>query len=108
MNVYIYQAALHCEKCIHQIVADLATPEDVGDEGSFDSDDYPKGPFPDSGGEADSPQHCDSCGLFLENALTDDGIAYVKEAIAETLRSGRDGVVSTWRAFYQLGDGGES
>lgn len=52
---------------------------DASDEGSYDSDDFPKGPYPEGGGEADTPQHCDSCHEFLENPLTSDGMAYVRE-----------------------------
>ena len=42
------------------------------DESDYDSDDLSKGPYPDDGGEADTPRHCDTCGVFLENPLTAD------------------------------------
>jgi hypothetical protein len=51
----------------------------VNDQSSYDSDEYPKGPYPDGGGEADTPQHCDHCHCFLENPLTSDGYDYVRE-----------------------------
>lgn len=33
--------------------------------------------------ELDSPAHCCNCGAPLKHQLTSDGVAYVKEAIAE-------------------------
>jgi hypothetical protein len=36
------------------------------EESEYDSDELLKTPYPDGGGEADSPQHCEGCGLFLE------------------------------------------
>ena len=70
MNAYIYKAELFCETCIEQIKQTLQKPENFTDEYSFDSDDYPKGPYTDGGGESDSPQHCGNCGCFLENPLS--------------------------------------
>lgn len=85
MNVYLFQAALLCEDCGHEVCKNLTEagekPFTVSDESSYDSDDYPKGPYPDGGGEADSPQHCDHCNVFLENPLTADGVAYVSDAL---------------------------
>ncbi len=49
-------------------------------ESDYDSDEHPKGPYSDGGGESDSPQHCASCGTFLENPLTDEGVEYVRES----------------------------
>ena len=141
MDVYIYQAALYCERCGEAIRAELGnadnppkswvecgscsgyhpvaymddcrddkqrwpshvTAQDRSDETTYDSDDYPKGPYANGGGEADTPQHCDECQLFLENPLTSDGVAYVREAIAEARRR-RRGKLSVacniWRKFY--------
>lgn len=80
MKAYIYCAALYCESCGDIIRANLESagkaPLKLENESTWDSDTYPKGPYSDGGGEADCPQHCDSCGVFLENALTDDGDAY--------------------------------
>jgi len=78
MNAFIYQAALYCEKCISA----YDKPQRAGD-------DDPSGPYPDGGGEADCPQYCDACGLFLENSLTSDGVNYVKQLIAEHRATGR-------------------
>lgn len=95
MDVYIFQAALYCADCGQALVHDLRQSgvEDTGDSG-----DFPQGPFPDGGGEADTPQHCDSgtrclgadsigghrVGAFLGNPLTRDGERYVEQALAET------------------------
>jgi uncharacterized Zn finger protein len=100
MKAYAYQAALHCESCGLTICAQLDAegkrPANVSDEYSFDSDDYPKGPFADGGGESDSPSHCDTCGKFLENPLTRDGEQYVKEAISADGKP----LIDEWREFY--------
>ena len=86
MNAYVYRADLHCAPCGERIMTYLEID-------SGDSDDYPQGPYPNGGGEADTPQHCGTCGVFLENPLTDDGVEYVREA--------SDGpVVELWREFY--------
>ena len=49
------------------------------DAESSDPDDFPQECNQEGGGEADGPQHCGDCGVFLENALTTDGDTYVKE-----------------------------
>jgi hypothetical protein len=108
MDVYIYEAALLCEECGEKIRRELdrtgQAPEDPADEKSYDSDDYPKGPYPDGGGESDSPQHCDECGAFLENELTDEGREYVGEMIAEHFKAGRGRkeVLKEWADFYDI------
>jgi hypothetical protein len=105
MDAYIYQAALHCADCTVKIKQRIFrgeegfAPPDPRDESSYDSDDFPKGPFADGGGEADTPQHCDSCGVFLENPLTAHGVEYVKEAF-EVWR-GNPAVMQEWREFYK-------
>ena len=93
MNAYIYRAALYCEDCADKIKRNLPIPPDVENESSFDSDEYPKGPYPDGGGEADYPQHCESCEVFLENPLTDDGYDYVINGIVDLI----DGAFTDWR-----------
>lgn len=114
----MYCAALYCEDCGEdirkQLDAEGKAPADRDDESSFDSDQYPKGPYGDGGGEADTPQHCDSCGLFLENPLTPDGDAYVREKakeyttrpdmawsdIAEIAEQRGSAVLAEWIIFY--------
>ena len=80
------------------------------DENDYDSDDLPKGPYTNGGGEADTPQHCDGCGVFLENPLTGDGVRYVNEKLTEHARdgSGNAEVLKAWAehygvAFYEPG-----
>lgn len=73
-RAFVYQAALLCETC-----GNLQRHNCVESE---DSDRFPQGPFPDGGGEADTPQHCDYCGVFLENPLTADGDTYVRDKAA--------------------------
>jgi|SRR5580692_1936962 hypothetical protein len=89
---YVYRAALYCEVCadkLHEkIFAETPTKVPSAKEIAscdlcWDSDDYPAGPYCDGGGEADCPQHCHMCGEFLENPLTSDGVAYVREACRE-------------------------
>jgi hypothetical protein len=113
-NAFVYQAALFCEACGESIRANLRkvgkAPADADDEGSYDSDDYPKGPFADGGGEADFPNHCDcgedcddaivlsdgrKIGAWLGNPLTSDGVDYVRGAVE------KGGEVATlWADWY--------
>ena len=101
MDVYTYCAALYCEECISEIKLDLPTPQGAdiegGDESTWESDEYPKGPYSDGGGEADCPQNCDKCQLFLENPLTADGYMYLIEAQTENPASK---AVREWLDFY--------
>jgi len=110
---YIYQATLWCDDCGQAICQRLDEagegPEDKSDETSFDSDDYPKGPFSDDDDESDSPSHCDSgaeCPNAVElddgskvgaivSGLTEDGIAYVRGAKDSPC-------VREWREHYEL------
>lgn len=89
MKTYLYRGALYCEHCADRIKGNLRqrSPECVpitsDDESSYDSNDWPKGPFPNGGGEADTPQHCDHCGEFLQNVLTNDGDSWLRNEAAE-------------------------
>jgi len=70
---------------------------------SDDSDLYPIGPYPYGGGESDVPQHCDHCGAFLENPLTQDGLEYVQSALAHHFWNpdrGAADVLAQWAEFY--------
>lgn len=127
MDAYVYKAALWCGACAAEIKAglmlDCATcgghhakidyldcrgiDQETGEpkhETLYDSDDYPKGPFLDGGGESDYPQHCDGCGVFLENPLTDIGYSYVRDLVAEVehdkVGMGPRGAIEQWRSFY--------
>lgn len=101
MNAYIFQAALLCEDCAEQVRRELEVPIDPGDERTWDSDDYPKGPYPDGGGESDYPQHCDHCDAFLENPLTAEGEAYVREALEESAEDPTD-IEAEWSSYYGI------
>jgi len=103
MNTYIYQADLYCENCTKAIKAEInagkrgcCLPPHPEDESSFDSDTYPKGPYPDGGGEADSNQHCGTCGVFLENPLTRDGEQYLREMV----KTYPEAISNELREFY--------
>jgi hypothetical protein len=91
MKAYVFQAALLCEDCAHSAMLQQAAWCD-----NEDSNYYPQGPHGKGGGEADSPQHCDHCQTFLENPLTSDGEAYVREAVA----SGNGVNIEEWREYY--------
>lgn len=97
MDVYIYRAELHCSTCAESIRARATLPSNP-DESSYDSDEWPKGPFGNGGGEADYPQHCGSCGRFLKNPLTPDGRAYLDETLAAG--GGDAATLALWAAFY--------
>jgi len=113
MDAYMYQAALLCGPCGEKVKKELTragkAPDDPNDENTYDSDDFPKGPYSDGGGEADSPQHCDSCNKFLENPLTGDGQRYVEDAVKEDLRAGRRNSVAVkeWAPFYDIDTAGK-
>jgi len=99
MKAYIYRAALLCESCAVDVKAGLLGVACVDE----DSDRWPQGPYLDGGGESDSPQHCDHCSVFLENPLTLDGVAYVRDSILDAVRAGdrTDSVALTvWRGYY--------
>jgi hypothetical protein len=95
MNVYIFNADVFCADCAADII-DECRERGIDDDG--DSNTYPQGPFPNGGGEADCPQHCGSCGAFLQNALTSEGDDYVLSAIADDPEST---TVQEWREFYE-------
>lgn len=106
MKAFIYQAALLCESCGVAKQTELnriATQHDNPHYGyREDSNNYPQGPYGEGGGEADCPQHCDACGRFLENPLTTDGTAYVRDLISQHHANGRGSadVLKTLAEFY--------
>jgi hypothetical protein len=88
-----------------------------GAQSTEDSDTWPQGPYDSGGGEADTPQHCDQCGVFLENPLTSDGDDYLLEAthpyesiiepnneswedIAQKAESSGSPAIAQWIRFY--------
>ena len=102
MDAYIYQAALYCDDCSKEI---KKRQDRVGSSLQYDLGDPPKGPFPNGGGEADSPQYCDGCGEFLENDLTTDGREMVLDSVAIWLAWGGnrdDPDIKSWIEFYDV------
>lgn len=110
VEAFVYKAALYCYRCgfvlRHSVTvkAPHLVPDDSTDETSYDSDDYPKGPYPNGGGEADTPQHCALCHLFLRNPLTADGLAYVRQILDadKILGVNAANALEEWTAFYDL------
>lgn len=99
MDAYIFQAALQCEPCAMETRSTLTALHNYGpDDWPLDSGDWPQGPYPNGGGESDGPEHCDRCGLFLENPLTSDGEAHVKEELE--FADGDPEVLKVWAEFY--------
>lgn len=94
MLCYIFQAELLCEDCGQAACRTIPKPQD--EILATDSDAYPQGPYPVE--EADSPSHCGTCGLFLENPLTEDGEDYVKETVNRG--DGNPEVLTEWREHY--------
>ena len=100
MQIYVFNAALLCEECGTEEIQNLTQQRsDLSERlrNKQDSDEWPQGPFGDGGGEADCPQHCDSCGLFLENLLTEDGQDYVREQYALARDENLQSYLNVWR-----------
>lgn len=105
----IYQADVWCDDCANAIrerlEAECKAPEDVEDECSYDSDEYPK--YASDDDESDSPQHCaagEECFNAIElpsgrkvgqlfGSLTSDGVEYVR---SQALKDGSNEVVKLW------------
>jgi len=117
--MYIYQADTWCDDCAERIKDRLLPIRmnetgdrgcyddfDPDDETTFDSDEFPKGPYDSD--ESDCPNHCAGCGVFLENDLTTDGADYVRDAVREDMAAGRtDSIAITeWKPFYDYIDYG--
>jgi hypothetical protein len=101
MQAYIYQADIYCEDCgraiRRRIRAEGNAPANPKDETSYDSDQYPKGPTDNGGGESDKPEHCGACHCPLGNDLTTHGVEYVLEYAEQALKSGQENkVTSEW------------
>lgn len=100
MDIFIFKGDIICEDCakyIEDMIRKYA-PENVGHNSTTK---WPQGPFPNGGGEADCPQHCSECHMFLENPLTDEGYRYVRERLA-LLGSMGSKIRTQWRKFYDI------
>lgn len=94
---YIYCADIYCNSCGGEIKRRLLLAEGFRpDESGDDSDDFPG--YADDDGESDCPQHCgagEEClealvlsdgrkyGKLIGTNLTEEGVKYVLEAVAE-------------------------
>ena len=70
-DTYIYSADLWCADCAQKIMADpcLPVPDNPDDEYTYDSGEYPKGPYPDGGGGSEFPNYCGGCHIPLGNSV---------------------------------------
>lgn len=88
---WIHNAAIYCDDC---------KPDNgCSDDRCLDSECCPQPVFSTSD-EADTPQHCEACNAFLENALTGDGMEWLREALSS--ERGTDEIKDEWRSFYGL------
>jgi hypothetical protein len=121
MDAYIYNAGLWCGPCVIKalVAARKAAPGAIAmsptealqqivsangftSESDYDSDDLPKGPIAEGGGEADTPQHCEGCGHFLGNPLTSDGVLWVEDVIRGCLTTRKaPAATNEWAHFYE-------
>lgn len=100
MKVWIYKADLWCDTCMDLVKWMIDKPQGYNprDEHTWDSDDYPKGPYESTHVESDTPNHCANCHKHLENRLTMEGEQYVQEAV--TSGHGTTTVLAVWRDYY--------
>lgn len=111
-DAYAYNAALICEDCGAKTIEEL---EAEGHEDSGDSNEFPQGPLAEN--ESDSPGHCDNnehcinavkvpggkkIGCPLDTTLTEDGVAYVRDAIAKNILFGDPHKKAIGRLWYHL------
>ncbi len=96
---YIYQADIYCDPCGDAICDELTIeghePDDLDDESTFDSSEYPKQVRDDE--KSDLPRECSNRNRCQEaitlpsglkigkpiGELTPDGVEYLRRAIAE-------------------------
>lgn len=109
--IYMYQGALLCGQCGLNQREELdgagRRPKDIRDENSWDSDEYPKGPYNEDTQESDFPHSCDNCHVLLENPLTDFGRKDLCLTIAIALYEGaitdkKKELLKTWISHYDI------
>lgn len=87
MDAYIYRSDILCKYCgegvREKINAIGKGPPFPNDESTYDSDEYPKGPYADGGGEADAPQYCAKCKEPLDNPVIPDSKGNTMEVTTE-------------------------
>ncbi len=98
MEAYIYQADIYCADCAKNYRQHLSQncTKDTGD-----SDQFPQGPRDMTWQEADSPQHCGNCNLFLENPLTNDGEKELKILLSKPASNGIAEIIhAEYKQYY--------
>jgi len=108
MDYYIFAADVYCCDCGERHREELSAvgeaPANPANETTYDSGDFPKGPYSDS--ESDTPQNCADCGFYIEGPLTDDGVDYVIEAMNDDIqRRHTNSIVRDWAAHLDKGLG---
>lgn len=117
---YVYQADVWCDDCGKKIMSQIAmenpkaVPEDVDDESSYDSGEWPKEYDPEAE-SSDSPQNCAdgecggqywvgykllSYGKFLGGMLTAEGYKNLKEMLDEYRPGAIPEYAKEWAEFY--------
>ena len=114
-TVYIYQADLYCKPCGMAMVEQFNEALDKDDRNTLgwtnhpdlyeDSNSWPQ-EYSRGEGETDSPDHCGTpdCQRFLGRNLTEDGVAYVRQAALEDLdqHGGVGPIVQGWLDYYSI------
>ncbi len=112
MKLYLYNYGQVCEDCGENLRCQITTegfcPANPFDYHSYSSHEFPKGPF--HPGESDGVEHCDmgeecknaidlgdgvKIGCWLENDLTERGIAYLSEVVSKG-----GAVAELWADWY--------
>ena len=84
---------LTCDDAVHDDCYNL------DDWPGFEGWDEPLPIFADT--DADTPTHCDVCGLLIDHALTGEGYAYVVDEIVGYLEDGGNAaVIAEWIERY--------
>lgn len=88
---WTHNAAIYCDDC---------KPDNGCSADRCDDSECCPQPVFSTNDEADTPQHCAACNVFLENALTGDGMEWLREALSS--ERGTDEIKDEWRSFYGL------
>ena len=92
---WAYQGALYCPDCKPDPESEGSNAFELWEYSTWERDAILDiGPvFADS--ETDTPNHCETCEALIPERLTDDGVAYVADALASG--DGRAEVLALWR-----------
>lgn len=112
-GLYVYSADMICEGCGVKLIRKLETK---GIEDTGDSDDFPQGPTYGEN-ESDTPSHCGNAevcvnalkipggkkvGCPIKTYLTEDGVAYTREAILRDILQEDDHPRRVGRLWFEL------